>query len=1285
MRTSADEPNADRVNAGDASADRPGAGGGRADWSGMDGTGEGSAGIAGGDAIDSAVGSGGSGGDATGERDAGVAGIVADRGLPGRLRTAFERGGEMGRRMLGLDWAATSLGEPQAWPSELIDAVAVMLASKAQIVIFWGPDHCALYNDAYLPTMGGKHPGHLGRPGREMWAETWSLLQELFDDVAARDESFYATDHLFMLERYGFLEETYFDVSYDPVRLADGRVGGVFCIVSDTTRRVLADRRVRTLSALGSRLADAPDQGALGIQVARVLGENDADVPFAALYLDDPADAGALTLAGACGLAPAACWPLGAEARRVVNEVMRSDQPGILPVADAACPPPPSAAAEALVLPIGIGTSAVGALVVGVSRFLAMDRGYRDFLELATAQISRAVTNLRAYEQERRRAAELAALDAAKTNFFSNVSHEFRTPLTLILGPLEDLLAGRGLSAEQRERLLPMRRNGLRLLKLVNTVLDFSRLESGRLRAAYRPTDLSDYTARLAGTFRSAAEHAGLRLDVDCPPLSAPVHVDREMWEKIVFNLLSNAVKFTPAGGITVRVAERHGSAVLEVSDTGVGVAADEQRLLFDRFHRVTGAWSRSHEGTGIGLALVRELAELHGGTASAASEPGRGSTFTVTVPLGTAHLAADRIVDEGSVALPDEQARLYVEEAHWWQGETASAEAPPGEVRDARRGRVLLVDDNADLRDHVARLLRPYWDVTAVVDGQEALDRALAEQFDLVLTDVMMPRLDGFALIRALRADERTRDVPIVVLSARAGEEASVEGLAAGADDYLVKPFSALDLTARVRANLELGQLRRQIISRLRGLVDAAAAVNTVRTTAEVLDVAARHVWAMTSAGRVVVTAPGARAEVDGGAAGSAAPDAVLPLPDTSGATLGELSVWSGADGPAESVLLTQLARLIGLRLENARLYEAEHRIASTLQHSLLPRSLPRVPGAIVASRYLPGSSEAEVGGDWYDVIVAPDERLFLVIGDVVGKGVHAAAGMGQLSNALRAYILEGFDCGEALTRLNRLVDNLGRRQFATVVCVRFDPRSRQLHYSSAGHPSPVLAARGEEGEFLYAQALGPPIGALSDVTYPTLEAELALGSRLLLYTDGLVEDRRRGIDAGLAEVRADLAKPAEHVEDLLDNLLVRVARQTRRDDIALLALQATEPREFVLRLPADPTRLSALRRRLEDFLTANGVPEADIFDLTVAVSEAAANAIEHPIEPAEPIITVEVSVEDDAVLATVRDTGSWRPATSAGFRGRGLALIGALSELSVARSATGTAVSLRRPISRS
>ncbi|MDI6097582.1 SpoIIE family protein phosphatase [Actinoplanes sp. NEAU-A12] len=1175
--------------------------------------------------------------------------------VPRRLRNAFERGGEMGARMSALDWSATAIGEPSAWPPELADAVTTMLASQAQMILFWGPEYVALYNDTYAATMGGKHPGFLGRPGRELWGEIWDVLRELFDGVIADDRSFYARDHLFMIERYGFLEETYFDVSYDPIRSADGVPGGVLCIVSETTGRVLGERRVRTLSALGRRLADSPDQAALADQAAAVLTGDTRDVPFAALILDDPAP------------------------HPAIRAVLAGGKPGLIPLAELT-DPAPSAADDALVLPVGSGADTVGALVLGVSRFLALDTGYLDFLELAAAQISRAVANVRAFEHERRRAADLAALDQAKTSFFSNVSHEFRTPLTLILGPLEDLLEDPA-AAGARERLVPVHRNALRLLKLVNTVLDVSRMESGRMAAVYRPTDLAQHTARLAGTFRPAIERAGLTLTVEAPPLGEPVHVDHELWEKIVFNLLSNAVKFTREGGVEVRVRAEDGNAVLSVRDTGVGIPEAEQALLFDRFHRVTGAWSRSHEGSGIGLALVRELAGLHGGSAGVRSRPNQGSEFTVRIPFGTAHLPPERISDDPSPPADAVEPRLWVDEATWWAGDGPAAPQP---AFDGPGGRILLADDNADLREHVSRLLRPYWSVVTAVDGVSALELAREQQFDLVLTDVMMPRLDGFGLIAELRADPRTRDVPIVVLSARAGEEAAVEGLAAGADDYLVKPFSTRELTARVRANLELGQLRREIVSRLRGLVDAAAALNAVPTTAEVLEVAARHVLTMTSAGRVVLTTPDGRAERDGGAAGSAPPDVILPLPDTTGPPLGELRVWSGASGPAEPVVLTQLARLVGLRLANARLYETEHRIASTLQHSLLPQTLPRVPGALVAGRYVPGSSEARVGGDWYDVIAGPDGELFLVIGDVVGKGVQAAAGMGQLRNALRAYLLEGFDCGTALSRLNRLVDTLGRRQFATVICVGFDPRTRRMRFSSAGHPSPVLIQPGETGTFLHGSALGPPIGALGSVTYPTREIWLEAGARLLLYTDGLIEDRRRGIDDGLAELTADVAKPTEHIDDLLDTLLAKASRQTRRDDIALVAMEVTEPREFVLRLPAEPGRLIVMRRRLEDFLAAHDVPEADSFDLVVAVSEAAANAVEHPVDPAEPVITVTASLLPDAVLVTVRDTGSWRPATDAGFRGRGLALIGALTELSVHRSAEGTEVSLRRPLTR-
>ncbi|MGW3793047.1 SpoIIE family protein phosphatase, partial [Micromonospora arida] len=625
---------------------------------------------------------------------------------------------------------------------------------------------------------------------------------------------------------------------------------------------------------------------------------------------------------------------------------------------------------------------------------------------------------------------------------------------------------------------------------------------------------------------------------------------------------------------------------------------------------------------------------------------------------------------------------RLFVAETALWAGVASAPELDRQPAKGTSAGRILVVDDNADLQEHVSRLLSPTWDVVTANDGLDALPLAREGGFDLVLTDVMMPRLDGFGLVSALRADPRTRHVPIVLLSARAGSAEAVAGLAVGADDYLTKPFSAQELIARVRANVELGQLRGQIIRRLRALADAAVAVNTARSTADVVQVAARHALSLAQAARVVVTAAEARFEADGGGTAAADPSFVTELTGTTGKQLGELQVWraAGDEAQADDAALTQLARLVGVRLENAQLYEAEHRIATTLQHSLLPRSLPQLPGAVVASRYLPGSADVEVGGDWYDAIALNDE-LVLVIGDVVGKGVRAAAAMGQLRNALRAYVLEGFDPGESLTRLNRLVGSTEGRSFATVVCLLFNPRTGRLRYASAGHPSPLLITGGDVA-FLHDRALGPPVGALPNTTYESVEGELPAGTRLLLYTDGLIEDRQLGIDASLAQLRIDAASPSEHVVDLIDAVVERVTGRPRRDDVAVLALEATELNRFALRLPADPTRLSMLRKRLEDFLVAHSVGETDLFDLTVAVSEAAANAIEHPVHPAETMISVEVAIEDRTVTATVRDSGQWRESTGSGFRGRGLDLIRALGELSVRRTAEGTEVTLRRQL---
>ncbi|MGS2614658.1 SpoIIE family protein phosphatase [Micromonospora sp. LZ34] len=1199
----------------------------------------------------------------------------ADGDLPPLLAAAFASGGEMGERLRAVDWSTSPVGHPRAWPSALTSAVSMMLASSAQIVMFWGEERLAFYNDAYRPTIGGKHPEALCQPARHHWEETWEVLGPLLDGVRRTGRSYRGEDHQFLLDRYGFLEETYFNVSYDPIRGADGTVDGIFCIVNETTGRVLGERRLRALAELGSELAEVGGTAELGRVAVGVLGRHRADLPFALLYLRD--GAGEFSLASCAGVAPSAVTvPPSAVLTR-----LDADGASAVEVADLLDVVPAGAAGQALLLPVTAANETVGAVLLGVARRLPLTDDYRNFVDLVAAQLSRAVGRQLAYEQERARAAELAALDRAKTNFFANVSHEFRTPLTLVLGPLEDLLADPALPGAYTDRLTMMHRNAMRLLKLVNTVLDFSRLESGRLTAHYQPTDLASYTARLASTFRSSTERAGLRLVVDCPPLPAPVFVDREMWEKIVLNLVSNAVKFTFHGEIRVRVRAVDGAARLEVSDTGVGIVPDELPHVFERFHRVPGVRSRTHEGTGIGLALVRELAEMHGGRVAASSRVDAGSTFTVTVPFGVRHLPNDRVADADTRPHAEPRhADLYVAETALWTG-PAPEPVPAGPRTGPAAGRILLADDNADLREHVTRLLSPTWEVVAVPDGVEALRRAVESPFDLVLTDVMMPRLDGFGLVAALRADPRTRYLPIVLLSARAGSAEAVAGLSVGADDYLTKPFSGQELVARVRANVELGQLRGQIIRRLRGLADAAVAVNGARSTAEVLQVAARHALNLAEAARVVVSAGEVRYEADGGGTTSSEPSFVLGLTGTAGEELGELLVWRAAGDGADTdeAALTQLARLVGVRLENAQLYEAEHRIATTLQHSLLPRSLPQLPGAVVASRYLPGTADVEVGGDWYDVVALGDDELVLVIGDVVGKGVRAAAAMGQLRNALRAYVLEGFDPGESLTRLNRLVGSTEGRSFATVVCLWFSPRTGRLRYASAGHPSPLLI-RGDHVAFLHDRALGPPVGAIPGTSYLTVEGELTAGSRLLLYTDGLIEDRELGIDEALARLRGDAAGRGEHVADLVDAVVRPVVGRPRRDDVAVLALEATDLNRFALRLPADPTRLSVLRKRLEDFLVAHRVGETDLFDLTVAVSEAAANAIEHPVDPTDPTISVEVTIEDRTVVATVRDSGRWREPTGSGFRGRGLSLIRALGELTVSRTAGGTELTLRR-----
>jgi PAS domain S-box-containing protein len=752
------------------------------------------------------------------------------------------RGGELGELVRQFDWSTTPLGNIEDWPQSLKTVVRVLLTSRFAMWMGWGPELTFFYNDAYARmSLGKKHPWALGKPSSEVWAEIWDDIDPRIRKVLESGEATWDEALLLFLERSGYREETYHTFSYSPLSGDDGKVAGNLCVVTEETDRIIGERRLKTLRSLATELSTTITEDDVRASIAQSLGENLQDLPFTLTYLftEDREEA---YLASASGIAaghPAApqriqaattdqAWPISELLNQKSSVMVENLAERFESIPTGFWDIPPS---RALLVPITSQGQDVpaGVLIAGLNPYRQMDVSYSGFIDLVAGQIAASVANARAYDEERKRAEALAEIDRAKTTFFSNVSHEFRTPLTLMLGPLQDLLARSQthLSPTAKEQLELANRNGARLLRLVNTLLDFSRIEAGRVQAVYQATELSTFTAELVSVFRAATERAGLKLVVNCPPLIDLAYVDRDMWEKIVLNLISNAFKFTFEGAITVTLKQIGHSAELHVQDTGVGIPATEIPNLFDRFHRVPNTRSRTHEGSGIGLALVHELVKLHGGSMRVESAEGRGSTFIVSIPLGQDHLATSQVGGDRPLSSTATGAAPFVEEALRWlpdaepgatqpaissDYELMAVPCPPASFDESGdRSRVLIADDNADMRLYLVRLLSERFDAIAVANGRDALEAARKQLPDLVLSDVMMPELDGFGLLRELRANPETRTIPIILLSARAGEESRVEGLDAGADDYLVKPFSARELIARVQTHIQLARVRRE------------------------------------------------------------------------------------------------------------------------------------------------------------------------------------------------------------------------------------------------------------------------------------------------------------------------------------------------------------------------------------------------------------------------------------------------------------------------------------------
>lgn len=714
---------------------------------------------------------------------------------------------EMAKRFEDFDWSETSIGPVARWPATWRNVVDLILVSSFPSAVGLGPELIYFYNDAFI-SIGGpaRHPSALGRSVREVWREIWEpVLERRFSETLSTGRPTGEADLLMPLLRSGYLEETYLTFSFAALADDRGNPSGIFCTATENTGQVIARRQLDCLRRLASQCAYAESAEDACRLAAQALEGQPRDVPFAIVYLLDGTGSHveSIASAGLSSIPPGDPWRLTATVS--TRTPLLIDQ-----VADIVGPTlvtPEVTPQQALAIPLtDAGTDTrIGILVTGLNPMRPVDESRR-FFELVAGQVETAISSARMRENAERRARELAALDRAKTVFFSNVSHELRTPLTLLLEPLRQVLDCAQLDPADRELLTTARRAGTRLLKLVNSLLEFSRIEGGRIEARYEPTDLGLFTADLASMFRSAFERLGIRFLIECHSLPDPTYVDRDMWEKIVLNLLSNALKFTLKGQVSIRVQALPGCLELEVADTGGGIAAEDLPRIFDRFATIEAPHARTVERTGIGLSLVKERVKLHGGTIEAKSERGVGTTITVRIPAGRAHLPQDRIAAESSSSQRESASQPFLEEAFGWLAEdsdAASQDLSSNASRDPCRERILVVDDNAEMRRYLRRMLQDRWRVETAPNGVAALDQIHLQPPDIVVADIMMPQMDGLEMLCRLRDDALTAQIPVLLLSARAGEEASVGGLRAGANDYLVKPFSRHELLARVESRL--------------------------------------------------------------------------------------------------------------------------------------------------------------------------------------------------------------------------------------------------------------------------------------------------------------------------------------------------------------------------------------------------------------------------------------------------------------------------------------------------
>ncbi|CAG8540921.1 6752_t:CDS:10 [Paraglomus occultum] len=762
------------------------------------------------------------------------------------------------------DWASTPLGPMDSWPRWLKILTDLCLNAVFPMVLFIGHDRIFIYNQMWIQIIQANHPC-IGTSATHTYSELRDVLVPIFE-LTLKGQGQYSEDCCMPLIRSGYKEEAYFSYSHSPLYTDTGEIGGTVAFAHETTKSNQNDDGVAKRARLEATTFDNDlvcVKKADGTEEYMYIhGQSSRDIPDDLLKTPDvivmPDSEGDIVHLDSYST-NAVPWP--------VERAMCSSGNVIIQLPDESrtllCP----------VTSISGGKDVLTAVMIcGINKHRALDKDYEEFFQLIVKHVSFVFTNAVLRKEEQRQRNMLAELDRQKIAFFENISHSLRSPLTLMLSPLEEGIELCPKKSPVLNYLKLIQNNYRRLLSLINSLLQFAHIEAGRIHACFCATNIAKLTVELAASFESMAKALGLYYKLDIPSdeelcqINQKMFLDQDMYEKILFNLCSNAFNYTQTGGVTVRLlVERNGNkegVVLEVSDTGVGIADNHLSNIFQRFYRVESQQSRSHyEGTGIGLALVKEFVTRHGGEISVKSQLNVGSTFRVWLPSGSDHLPRKQVYlkskrDESKLnAEYREQINLninlYLYECmqRVRESESSSPQTSEGDYQhspmqidyeslsftsspradersalrmkpsdvefEATRKYILVVDDNADMRNYLNTLIEKQFACICAADGYEALKIVRNSQRlpDLILSDVMMPNMDGFELLKALRGNPATQAIPVILLSARSGE-ASIEGLEKGADDYIIKPFNARELMARIHVNLKLSHVRRQLMA---------------------------------------------------------------------------------------------------------------------------------------------------------------------------------------------------------------------------------------------------------------------------------------------------------------------------------------------------------------------------------------------------------------------------------------------------------------------------------------